>query len=68
MEEISRTDYRPARKVFDKFNFKSLGKYHDLCGQNDTLLLADVFENFRDMCIKVYGLAPNYFSSAPGLA
>ena len=37
-----------------------LGEYHDLCVQSDTLLLADVFENFRNMCIKVYELDPTH--------
>ena len=41
---------------------------HDLYVQSDTLLLADVFENFRNMCIKVYELDPAHFLSAPGLA
>ena len=41
---------------------------HDLYVQSDTLLLADVFENFRDMCIKVYELDPAHFVSQPGLA
>ena len=36
--------------------------------QSDTLLLSDVFENFRNMCIKVYKLDPTHFVSAPGLA
>ena len=36
--------------------------------QSDTLLLADVFENFRNMCIEVYELDPDYFLSLPGLA
>ena len=36
--------------------------------QSDTLLLADVFENFRDMCLKIYELDPAKFLSAPGLA
>ena len=36
--------------------------------QGDTLLLADVFENFRNMCIKVYELDPARFLSVPGLA
>ena len=36
--------------------------------QSDTLLLADVFENFRNMCLEIYKLDPVYFVSAPGLA
>ena len=39
-----------------------------MCVQSDTLLLADVFKNFRNLCIKVYELDPAHFSSAPGLA
>ena len=68
MEEISGIDYRHAEKVFNKFNIKNLGEYHDLYAQSDTLLLADVFENFRGMCMEVYELDPAYFLSAPGLA
>ena len=49
-------------------NIKDLGEYHDLYVQSDTLLLADVFENFRNMYIKVYGLDPVYFLLATGLA
>ena len=47
---------------------KKVGKYHDLYVQTDTLLLADVYEKFRDKCIEIYGLDPSYFLSAPGLA
>ena len=68
MLEISGIDYRHAKKVFDKFNIKNLGEYHHLYVQNDTSLLADVFENFRDICINVYDLDPAYFLSALGLA
>ena len=68
MEEISGINYRHAEKVFNKFNIKNVGEYHDLYVQGDTLLVADVFENFRNMCSKVYGLDPVYFLSAPGLA
>ena len=46
---------------------KNLGDYHDLFVQSDTLL-ADVFENFRNICNKVYELDPAHFLSAPGLA
>ena len=45
-----------------------MGEYHDLYVQSDILLFADVFENFRNMYIKVYELDPAHFLSAPGLA
>ena len=53
--------------MFKSFKLKNLGNYHDLYVQRDTLLLADVFENFRDMCIKEYELDPAPFLSLPGL-
>ena len=68
MEEISGIDYRHAEKVFNKSNIKNSGEYHDLYVQRDALLLADVFENFRDMCIEVYELDPAYFLAALGFA
>ena len=42
------------------------GDYHDLHVQTDTLLLADVFEKFKEKCIEIYRLDPSYFYSAPG--
>ena len=53
--------------MFEEF-CTDIGDYHDLYVQCDTLLLADVFEKFRDTCIEIYGLDPSYFYSAPGLA
>ena len=53
--------------MFKNLSNKNLGDYHDLNVQSDTLLLADVFENFRNKCIKVYELDPAHFLSAPGL-
>ena len=47
---------------------KNRGEYHDLYVQCDTLLLADVFENFRAKCIEICGLDPANFLTAPGLA
>ena len=61
MEDISEIDYKHAAKVFNEFNIKILGEYHDLYFQSDTSLLADVFESFRNLFIKT-------FLSLPGLA
>ena len=47
---------------------KNQGENHDLYVLSDTLLLADVFENFKDKCIEIYGLDPAHFLSAPRLA
>ena len=49
MEDITDVDHRNAKRVFKSLNNKNLGDYHDLYVQSDTLLLADVFENFRNM-------------------
>ena len=68
MEDIDDIDYRHGNNVFNKFKLNNLGDYHDLYMQSDTLLLADVFENFRDMCLKQYELDPAHFLSLPGLA
>ena len=53
MEKIADVDYRHAKRVFKNLNNKNLGHYRDLYVQIDTLLLADVFENFRKKCIEI---------------
>ena len=68
IENIDDIDYRHGNNVFKRFKLKNLGEYHDLYVQSDTLLLANVFENFRKMCLKVYELDPARFLSLPGLA
>ena len=68
MEDITDADYRHANKVFKEFKLKHFGEYNDLYVQSDTLLLAGVFENFRNMRTKVYELDPIYSLTAPGLA
>ena len=67
IENIDDIDYRHGNNVFKRFKLKNLGEYHDLYVQGDTLLLADVFENFRNTCIKVYEIDPAHFLSLPGL-
>ena len=68
MENIDDIDYRHANNVFKRYKLKNLGEYHDLYVQSDTLLLADVFKNFRNTCLEVYELDPAHFLSLPRLA
>ena len=56
-----------ANNVFKTFELNNLGDYHDLYVGSDTLLLADVFENFRNACLSNYELDPAHFVSLPGL-
>ena len=68
LESIDKNDYNHALKVCGIFNIKNLGEYHDLYVESGTAQLADVFENFRNICLKIYQLDPAYFVSTPGLA
>ena len=68
MENIEDIDYRHGNNVFKRLKLKNLGECHDLYVQSDTSLLADVFENFRKTCLKVYELDLAHFLSLPGLA
>ena len=68
LENISEIDYAHATNVFKKFNINNLGEYHDLYVRSDTLLLTDIFENFRQSCLENYELGPAHFVSLPGLA
>ena len=68
LEDITDKDHAHAQKVREVFEVKNLGEYHDLYVQCDTLLLEDVFENFRDKCIKIYELDTAHFLPAPRLA
>ena len=67
MEYITDADYVHTKKFCKDLEIKNLGEYHDLYFQSDTLLLADIFENFRNMCLKIYELDPAKFLSAPRL-
>ena len=67
-EGISDENYAHAKKVWKTFEMKNLEDYHNLYNQVDVVLLADVFENFRDICIKNHNLDPAHYYTAPGLA
>ena len=52
MDDIAGAGYMHVKRVCKDFEIKSLGQYHDFYLKNDTLLLADVFENFRKILFK----------------
>ena len=68
LEDISDKDYAHAQKICDVVGIKNLGEYHDLYVQSYILLLSDIYENFRHMCLNIHELDPAYFVSAPGSA
>ena len=68
MSGVGNEDYEHANRVWKEFGLKDLGEYHDLYLKTDVILLANVFEAFRKVCLKNYGLNPAHFYTAPGLA
>jgi hypothetical protein len=66
--QISLEDYEHAKKIWNEFEMNTIGDYHDLYLKSDVLLLADVFEEFRSVCLENYKLDPAWYFTAPGLA
>ena len=69
---ISNSKYSVPKKISIVFHNGSNNDYHFIIKEFDdytyyTLLLADVFENFRNMCLEIYELDPAKFLSVPGL-
>ena len=67
-EYISEIDYTHAQRVFNHFDMTDLGDYHNFYLLTDVLLLADVFENFREVCLQHYDLDPAHNYTSPGLS
>ena len=63
-----KAQYKHAQKVWNIFSCKIMGDYHDLYLESDNLLLADVFENFRETCLQCYKLGPTHYFTSPGLS
>ena len=68
MAGVNDNEYEHACKVWKEFKIKNMGEYHDLYLKTDVILLANVFESFRNVCMENYGLDPAHFYTAPGLA
>ncbi|KAJ8939468.1 hypothetical protein NQ318_022522 [Aromia moschata] len=67
-EGVSEEDYQRAIKVWNTFECKALGKYSDIYLKSDVLVLADVFENFRKVCLEQYKLDPAHYLTGPSLS
>ena len=67
-KNISEDAYSHAKDVWNNFNLKKMGEYHDLYLKTDILLLVDVLENFRKTCLTYYRLDPLHYITSPGLA
>jgi len=67
-ESISEEEYTRAQDVWKHFEIQDMHQYHDLYLKTDTLLLADVFENFRRVAMDNYQLDPCHYFTSPGLS
>ena len=66
--DISDEEYKRAQKIWEHFGIRTLGQYHDLYLKTDVLLLTDVFENFRELCLEYYELDPAHYFTLPNFA
>ena len=67
-EHITDEEYAHAQTVWEAYACKTLGGYHNLYVKTDVALLADVFENFRNLCQEQYGLDPAHYLTSSGLS
>ncbi|KAL9950720.1 hypothetical protein ACROYT_G043266 [Oculina patagonica] len=67
-EHITDEEYEHANSVWKTFGCETLGDYHNLYVKTDVTLLADVFENFRNICKEKYELDPAHYFTSPGLS
>lgn len=68
LQSITQKQYEHAQNIWTTFDCKTFGDYHDVYLYTDVLLLADIFENFRNMCLSYYGLDPAHYLTAPSLS
>ena len=68
MKNITDADYAHTKRICKDFKIENLGEYHNLYVQSDTLLLTDIFDNFRNMCFEILELDPACFRTTERLA
>ena len=68
MSGVSNTDYEHACSIWREFEIRNMGEYHNLYLRSTVILLANVFESFRQVCLENYGFDPSHFYMAQGLA
>ena len=57
---ISDKEYGHIFNVWNKLEMKTMKDYHSLYLKCNVLLIADLFEKFRNNSLKNYGLCPNH--------
>ena len=67
-ERMKYKDYQKAKHIWEHFNMQNFGEYHNLYLKTDVLLLADIFENFRNKAMEIYGLDPAHYYTSPGFS
>ena len=68
MSGVGDGDYEHACRVWREFGIRNIGQYHNLYLRTDVVLLANVFESFRRICLENYGLDPSHFYTGPGIS
>ena len=64
MVSVTDADYKHVKRVWEDCGLENLNQYHDVYIQSDTVLLADIFESFRNKFLEIYELDPAHFLSA----
>lgn len=67
-KHVTQFEYKRALDVWNTFNCRTIGEYSDIYLKSDVLLLADIFENFRSVCLSYYDLDPCHYFTTPGLS
>ena len=65
---VSTSDLENANNVWRKFRWENIGDYHDIYLKSDVLLLADIFESFRNLFKEIFDLDPCHYYNSPNIS